>query len=368
MESILIGNGVNIQFGGKDHLNESIIKRAIANITVNDLSNYKHASELKEYFLLIEGEFLKIIKGNYDRFAYAEKEKITLDDFKFKYGEKPRKIYNIGFEDIFLMHRLICRLVELDNPTTVQTQGAIRDLFIDSIFNKGKVNQVYINFPKKLITDLMRFDEIYTTNYDRNIELATNKNVKYLHGAFHIIKDIYNSDSLRNKLPDRPIDSFEFIDGCNHIYSTALTIDSSDSKSFVMNMHKNANEALIKVVTKMKEDPEYVEQIERWKNDDNKMVRNLYWAIINYLKDPSVSFNDYYPSEEFKKIKGRLITIGLSPFNDFHIFRMINDNLLIDEVKYYFYSDGEIELVEKLVKNHKVEFCSVIDYWKECTT
>jgi len=56
-------------------------------------------------------------------------------------------------------------------------------VFIDSIYNNGKINSIYQHFPQRFIEFVNEFDCIFTTNYDKNIELATGREVLYLHGA-----------------------------------------------------------------------------------------------------------------------------------------------------------------------------------------
>jgi hypothetical protein len=39
MKNILVGNGINIEFGGKDYCNSEIIKRLMSNLQTKDYSS-----------------------------------------------------------------------------------------------------------------------------------------------------------------------------------------------------------------------------------------------------------------------------------------------------------------------------------------
>jgi len=92
--------------------------------------------------------------------------------------------------------------------------------YLDAIFNEGKINQVYHTFPDKFKKDLSSYEMILTTNYDKNIESVTGKNVHYLHGAFHILSDLYNSESILNKVSEPALKAeliYAFIFECTYL-------------------------------------------------------------------------------------------------------------------------------------------------------
>ncbi|MCX6327751.1 MAG: hypothetical protein NT144_14065 [Bacteroidia bacterium] len=363
MRSIIIGNGVNIQFGGSTFNNESIIKRAIFKLESGDFCNEVYTSEIGTWLKYLFQEFPGFLDGYYDRFTVASDEREELESFKKRYRRKT-KIYEIGFEDFFLMNELCCRNNKIKNPERFDIQEILRRLFLDSIFNNGKINDIHRNFPKDFIEYIKTFDSVFTTNYDRNIELSIKRDVFYLHGAFHVLDDLYNPDGFRNQLPDRPADKVHAIKGFEHAFSTALTGNSGFLKQFTAENAENTNAALETLAAGMKNDPKIAQDIESWKDSDKFNLRNFYEAIKLRLNNPDFKFPIVYEFSKLNEIKGRVIFIGLSPNNDSHIFSSIHDNISIESVEYFYYEENEKNLILSYLHNKQVDFLSVKDYWK----
>lgn len=59
-------------------------------------------------------------------------------------------------------------------------------LILDAIFNSGNIQEIYSEMKKykKVRRFFKSFDNIYTLNYDNNIENLTEKEVYHLHGVF----------------------------------------------------------------------------------------------------------------------------------------------------------------------------------------
>ena len=210
----------------------------------------------------------------------------------------------------------------------------------------------------------MKFDNIFTTNYDENISLFTGRTVYYLHGAFHIKADVYDSNSMRNKLYDAPLNDVEVDEGYYHLYSNCITTYSGNNKLFAIRQAKLANQAMSKFAEGYKSRPEIKADIDSFKESDNEIVRKMYESTVLKLRDESLSFSDNYPIEEFENIVGDITIVGLAPNNDIHIFEMINKNPNIKTVYYYYYSPTQNNLVKDMLKNKEVEFRSVNDLWK----
>ncbi len=77
--------------------------------------------------------------------------------------------------------------------------------YLYSIFNDGKLNQLYQDYPPAFTEYLMQFENIFTTNYDSNIESAIGKEIFHIHGQFDKKSEVYIADSFRNQLPNSPI-------------------------------------------------------------------------------------------------------------------------------------------------------------------
>ncbi|HED37536.1 MAG TPA: hypothetical protein ENI76_04725, partial [Ignavibacteria bacterium] len=204
MRNIIIGNGVNIQFGGWEYTNRRIVERALLKLKTRDYSKEVNTEEIEVWIKMLFQAFPKFLKGDYDTLAVLKDEKEELSNFKKRYTKKTR-IYEIGFEDFFLLNELHCRKNKIGNPERYYFQEFLRRLFLDSIYNNGKINQIHESFSEDFIAFLKSYNNIFTTNYDKNIELATKRKVLYLHGAFHVLDNVYDANSFRIKLSDRPV-------------------------------------------------------------------------------------------------------------------------------------------------------------------
>lgn len=188
MNNILIGNGFDIEIGGKECSNAAIIERVHKNIENKD---YKYhikditASELKGVLEGIEGVMLKdILSGKYNSYCETEEEGSNLKRFVDNYDSSQ----SIGMEDYFLILRLFHKRYGDNEEMIHATAVGMEKLFLDAIFNEGKVQKLYMNLSDErkleLHNSLNNFDNIYTINYDWNIEKIASTKVKHLHGQF----------------------------------------------------------------------------------------------------------------------------------------------------------------------------------------
>ncbi len=180
MNNIIIGNGIDIQFGGFEYTNKSIIERALLYLKTGDFSTDVYTKEIEIWIFTLPSVIPDIINGHYDQLAVLNDEKEELDTFKSIYSRNV-SISDIGFEYYFLLNELYCRKNKITNPERYYFQEFLRRLFLDSIFYKGEINKLHLKFPINVVDYISSFDNIFTTNYDKNIELATGKNVLYLH-------------------------------------------------------------------------------------------------------------------------------------------------------------------------------------------
>lgn len=366
MKNIIIGNGVNIQFGGLDYTNKSIVERALFKLRTGDFSKEVYTKEIDVWIKMLFQAFPNFLKGDYDRLAVMKDEKEELVNFKKRYTKKT-KIYEIGFEDFFLLNELYCRKNKIGNPERYYFQEFLRRLFLDSIYNNGKINYIYKNFSKDFIDFIKSYNNVFTTNYDRNIEEGIKRDVLYLHGAFHVLDNVYDPNSFRNKLPDRPVDETPVIKGYEHVFSTALTGSSGSYKQYAVDSLESTNSALEKFVEGIKNKPELGLEMEKWKDSDDIGVRNLYEAIKLKTEKPELKFSIDYALSKLKEIKGSISFIGLSPNNDSHILSAILDNNYIDSIEFYYYEENEKNSISSYYYNKKVITKSVTDFWGKIT-
>lgn len=369
MKNLLVGNGINIQFGGYENTNESIIVRGIKSLEKEDfpkhiiLENTKDLVKLIGYLFI---EFKYMLNDDYNSFTLSNEEQRCLDDMRERYKDRKNLILSdIGFEDYYLVYDLFCNKNNIVNHEKFYIREAIKTFFIYSIFNGGKVNEIYKKYPEKLKEFFEPFNNIFTTNYDENLARFTGKNIYYLHGAFNIMDYRYKKDSFRNMLSNKAIDDFNIDNKYYYLYSNVLTTYSGYSKSFSMNQAHQGNEFIKKMTDGYKSNPAIKEDIDSWKFTDNKILRNMYDSIILKVDNEELQFEQQYPVNEFRSIEGELKTVGLSPNNDTHIFETINSNSNLEKVTYYYYDKSECEVVKKLLNNFTVEFLAVKNLWKE---
>ena len=118
-------------------------------------------------------ESRKIVAGEYDKFAISSAEKEALTAFKKQYSAQINslRITDIGFEDYYLIHDLACHKTGTQNPDQFYAREGMKVAYLYSIFNDGKLNQLYQDYPPAFTKYLMQFDRIFTTNYDSILNL-----------------------------------------------------------------------------------------------------------------------------------------------------------------------------------------------------
>jgi len=364
MRSLLIGNGIDIQFGGKDYLNRNIIKRAVENLYSDIFNPEAYPKEIGQWFVHLYCEFTKVLKGEYNQYIATSYDKKFIKDLNKRYKKKKKYKYTeIGIEDYLFIHDLFCRKNRIFNPEQFVFRETFKRWILDSIYNNGKINDIHDRFPMKLKEFFSSYDNIFTTNYDTNITKFSGQDVYYLHGAFHILSYIYDKDSFRNKLSDSPVKECPVIEGCEHLFSTALMSFTGELKSYSMDVAHNSNEAITKFAEGMELNPDIAKDIETWKDDSNYIVRNMYEAIMLKRKDKGLVFKEQYPIEKFKSIKEQIDLVGLSPTNDTHLFELINKNDKINTVCFYYFDKRDIPDIRKAFNKKKIVVLSIKECW-----
>jgi hypothetical protein len=370
-ENILIGNGINIQHKGYEFTNASIILRTLKNYESPDFPKHILIDEpilAKCYFGQLFSEVKAICNGEYDLHTNCTAEKRALKGFKDKYGDKiSLKITDIGFEDYYLIHDLVCHKIRLGNPDQYNVRESMKWSFLHAIYNNGSVNCVAEEFTQEFIDWLNEFDNIFTLNYDENIEIATGKQVYHLHGDFSTRQDIYMPESFRNQLSDRPIDDSIIDENNSHLYSIAVSTHCGDYKESLIKQHEMANSAVKKMAEGYISNPDIKKEIDEWINEDNELVSRLGESIKLKVENPELEYTENYPIEKFEGIDGELIILGLSPYNDLHLFELIN-NSKIDKCIFYYFDETEKDIVRNLLHDTELEFINVNTFWKQYAT
>ena len=300
--NLLVGNGINIQFGGIDvYSSSATMNRVVENIkagkytalTENSLSVDEQYELLDKMVYVIN----QIKAGKYRQNADSLFMFMELDRIRRTYPDSS-SITSIFLEDYFLAFEIFNNgFKSKDGEEKIELYRKImfkffRQIIVDGIYNEGAINDVYKNFYPRMSTYLNRFSNIFTTNYDYNLEnmLGSSDKVCHLHGEFGKLAPEYDVMSLYYADHKEECDTLisKKIPGMDHIYSNAVMSWSWLDK--------------------------YGELIE----PDTKQKEDL-----------------------FKSIGGQLVIIGLAPANDEHLFLMINNNPKIKSVVYYFLKNAD---------------------------
>lgn len=372
MRNLLTGNGINIQFDNKNYTTQQIVLRILKNCDRDDFPLHIIVNEsylLKNYIGLLFLEIPNIINGGYDKYANCTAEIKSLASFKEQYSDRLNtlRITDIGFEDYYLIHDLVCHKTNTVNPEMYYIRESLKSAYYFAIYNDGELNKLHLQYSDKFINYLKSFDKIFTTNYDSNIDSVVDIDVFHIHGHFDKLSDIYNKDSLRNKLPNPPTENISVDMNYFYLYSTAVSTHSGAYKELQINQSHLANSAVEKLAIAYKENETVKNDVDRWLNDKNILVSNMGHAVKLKAEHPEVKFSEYYYFNDLKSITGEIEILGLSPWNDFHIFESIN-NANIDKCIYYYYSEEQCEKVKELLPNlsatGKVEFVETKEFWR----
>lgn len=359
MKSILVGNGIDIQFGGKAYSNTFIMNRIMFNVRTGKYSslfnNMVSESNIENIFKGLIGYANTILSGKYDNLPQKEISD-AVHDFKKRFtGKSEFKRYKeIPLEDWFLMLQLFF----VDNPDLINqinaTKQGFEQMVLDAIFNDGCIQSIYKSVGKKVRKFFNSFDKIFTLNYDNNIEMLCGKEVYHLHGSFSDWADSVNPHTFQGFCRNTSSLSV-VVHGFEHCYCNALLHYSGIMKY----RHAESNRILNQTICELREqkkngNPEYSKSLANAKalfpNNASSME-----SFVDY-SNPVLSSN--YHFTDFQNLTGELHIIGISPQNDSHIFCCINESN-ISKVVYYYYDNSN----PHLPINKPVEYKKVNDLW-----
>ena len=108
IKSLLLGNGINIQFGGKAYTNRFIVQRIFFNIKAGKYAPLFEKSELSSSELLDVFHGLltyanQVIEEKYDDNKFSDDMREAIKDFKNRYDTRMTQLYEIGLEDWFFL-------------------------------------------------------------------------------------------------------------------------------------------------------------------------------------------------------------------------------------------------------------------------
>lgn len=350
MKSILIGNGVNIQFGGAAYSNNFILKRIIFNALANRydtlFANKIKGEKVKSIFRGFINTANGIIKGDYDNLESLDDQKM-IKAFKKRYTTNIQKYYEIMLEDWFFLIRLyFISNNDIEHQWKSVKQG-FESLILDAIYNDGEILKIHHEMGKKVKRFFKSFDNIFTLNYDDNIEMLTNKEVFHLHGDYSILADSENPRTIEGNLRYQSGQTV-VLDNFEHCFCNALLDYSGDLKyKRAMDIAKGEVEIKRWLTLSRNNKKEFMEQMVLLKEKDEFCFE----FIDTYMRNPDLVFGTDYHFKKLLRLKGELHIIGLSPKNDEHIFSCIDESG-IEKVFFYYFLKEEMDV--QINKPHKI--------------
>ena len=301
-QNLLIGNGINIQFGGFDvYSSSAIMNRVVENIKAGKYTALtEDALSADEQLELLDG-MVKVINqikaGKCRNKADGAFMLMDMDRITRTYPTNS-SITSVFLEDYFLAFEIFNnKFKAIDGELQNEYYRNIvftflRQILIDGIYNNGAINEIYQKFYPGVNQYLSKFNNIFTINYDYNLEnsLGNAYKVYHLHGEFGKLAPEYDVDSLYYESNKAECDKLisKKVSNMEHIYSDAIMSWS-------------------------------------WLDKYGKLI------------EPDAKSKESI----FKTINGLLEIVGLSPANDEHLFILINLNQNIKSVIYYYFTDED---------------------------
>ena len=169
-----MGNGVNIQFGGKAYSNRFILSRIIFNAQCDKYDSLFEGtlsgSEIEQIFRGLLPTVNAVLDGKYDKVNADDVVKRAVMEFKAQNAERSKfeHYYEIPLEDWFLLLRLFF----MDNPDLSDMWKASKQGFewmiLDAIYNAGKIQEIYQKMKKPVKHFFKSFDKPLTVKENLN--------------------------------------------------------------------------------------------------------------------------------------------------------------------------------------------------------
>jgi hypothetical protein len=372
MKTILIGNGFNMELGGSEFGNKAIINRFLNFAKTKDYSNrlYKGTIENDELECILPGlyeEFKTMVSGGYDKLVIAPEDIKLLNLLKDRYNNTA-KIDEIGMEDYFVILRLFH--IRYNDPKELikSTHDGFCWQFFDAIYNDGRIQEIANSITPKyreyIQQQLNEFNTIYTLNYDNTVEQIAKKTVKYLHGDFETLLDQYNPNTLVGHYYQKENIENPVNDDMYHIFCNGLMGFSGTYKEHIMNIMENgqfgANEIFKHYSAGM--DISDLKKLERLRLLPSQEERFTYGIISAKIEKPELGMH-LYPMKELSQIVGELSILGVSPFNDEHIWCTILENRNISSITYYYYDENSKVAFQNYVSDFRIDYQPASIFW-----
>lgn len=359
--SVLLGNGINIQFGGKAYSNRFIMSRIVFNAKCGKYDDLfegtLNGEEIENLFRGMLPIANAILKKKYANIDMDDEVKEAVNEFETQntWRDKFEHYYDIPLEDWFLLFRLFF----LENPDLSglwnASKAGLEWIILDAIYNDGKLQEVHSKMKKSVKRFFKSFDEIFTLNYDNNIEHLTGKLVYHLHGDYSVLKDSENPETVqgfwnmqKGKIVINP--------NYPQCYCNAL-LNFSGYQKYEEAQKKMDSIKILKNLQHL-----YETDIEKFNRKKEELASEIPIAeeIINtYIEHPELKIATDYHFSELESLSGELCIIGLSPQNDSHIFSCI-ERSSVENVIFYYHGDPP----KNLPLNKPYKFEDIKKLWK----
>jgi hypothetical protein len=368
-KSVLFGNGLNIAFSGNsDYCNRNIIERLLAALDTDRFTevfcNTITPSEIKQMIYGLNEQFKRMLKDfTAFRWTNDDEEMRALLDIIMRYKRKSPDIMEVSMEDYFYVMKWFNNHYKEEPVDINSLYLGLKFLFLDAIYNEGQIESIYTKMGC-LRKELDLFDNIFTVNYDTNLDKLSSKEVYHLHGSYNVLDDTYKSNTIIGYIASQKENPPTYIHGLEYLYCNAIMGYSGEYKKSIIDTYSNSNRALGDIIPRLQNplDTEARDKVEACKTSPDEKLVFAYKTIMAKLNHPELS-NTEYPFVKFESISGDLYIIGMSPNNDKHIFDAINNNSNIRKVIYYSASIEDTDAAQRVISKTK-EIRNVYKYWK----
>lgn len=344
-KAVLVGNGININFGGNAYSNSYIIKRIVFNARAKKydplFAGKISGEDIAKIFHDLAQWANEIRTGKYDE-VVSEEDSRALESFKSRYNWQIQNYYDIGLEDwLFVLRVYFCSVNDSSLVWSTVKQG-FEHMILDAIYNEGLLNSLYTVMGKPVKKFFQQFGTIFTLNYDSNLEKLTGRNVYHLHGAFDIPANSENPKTVQGFLRMKA-EEIVVIREFEHCYCNALLDYDGENKYRIAEAFEKAETELSSIIC-------------------DKAARRVPQLIAEWVRtkreNPDLTFGTDYHFSMLSDLTGELHIIGLSPNNDSHIFKLIEESA-VNKVVYYYFSDSD----KDFQTSKEIEFIPVKDLW-----
>lgn len=373
--SILIGNGFDIQVGGDDYLDKWILVRLLVKAKMgkyNPLFMDKEGNpimtgdEIVGLFTNIIPIANRAINEEFDALVakHCNADLVSvLNDFKKNHSTKIYSFEQVGMEDWLLVFMLYL-LEQQDLLSFYETfkQGFERMIF-DAIYCEGEIQKLYSKIDKGVVRYFESFNSVFTLNYDNTVEKLTKNQSYHLHGDFETRHPSENPQNALGYLRIQSGQNVKFPQQFEHCNSTTI-LDFSGNKKY---------EYATNMTLEYKTVEQYKELVKCGVSTTeviNKVPLVLREIVKTAIEKNLIVGQNYY-FDEFEQLQGTLTVIGLSPQNDSHIFACINKSNLDKVIFYLFFGKKSDEQIDEEIKkinlpiNKKYEIKNIQSKWDE---